>query len=75
MKSQDYILWTLIVIVFSMLHIHALRRSTGKTKGVFWLLAGAAWLLGLLLFHNPELPGPNDLTKKLFHPLGRWLLS
>ncbi|RXZ79029.1 hypothetical protein EBB07_24570 [Paenibacillaceae bacterium] len=73
MKIIGYILWTLIIVGLSALHIHALQRSSLKMRTTFWVLTSTGWLLGILVFHHPTLPGPNDLTKELFQPLGKWL--
>lgn len=44
-----------------------------KEKAAFICLLAMGWLLGMLLVYFPELPGPADLSDKIFKPFRKML--
>lgn len=52
-----------------------MRRSPRKERIVYWTLLAVAWLLAVLLFFFPQLPGPSQCIDALFGRIGIHLIN
>lgn len=63
---------SLLIIAFQWKWV---RRSQSKEKAVYFVLLTAAWILAILLYAFPNLPGPSQLVNAVFGPLGSYLID
>lgn len=50
-----------------------IKKEQKKEKIAFVLITCFGWLLGILLFHFPDLPSPTDLIDFIYKPFGSLL--
>lgn len=50
-----------------------LQKNQKKEKVTIILITAIGWVLSILLFLFPDLPGPTQLVDQLFRPLGQMI--
>ncbi|TCP29213.1 hypothetical protein EV207_11112 [Scopulibacillus darangshiensis] len=64
---------TFVVALIILYEWPKLKQGSKKEKATVVVLTGAGWLLAVLLVFFPEMPGPTDVIKAIFQPLGRYM--
>ncbi|MBB6671552.1 hypothetical protein [Cohnella nanjingensis] len=65
-----------VCAIVTVIHWLKLRKHAPRKERIAYLsLIGAVWVLAILLLWIPHLPGPTQLVKIVFGPLGHALLD
>ncbi|OAS16103.1 hypothetical protein [Paenibacillus oryzisoli] len=71
--TSESILWVMsLCLVITGVQWHWIHKKTPfKEKVTYWSILCLCWILAVMLFLHPSLPGPTDWVNVVFQPLGK----